>query len=147
MKGERRGFSLLIKEAGFYTLKGDVFGAGKNVSLCIHVVCPQAPQNTAVQGAAFRAQLPLVFRDHKADDFIYKGGRKRRFSDILNSAERYRYAVIITAYDAQGPAAFIAIGACGACKDVNLISRDETEDRACQYLFFELSVKYEDINV
>jgi tRNA(Ile)-lysidine synthase len=127
--GKCNGFSLLIKEAGFYTLKGDVFGAGKNLSLYIKAGCSQA--------------LPIVFRNHKAGDFIYKGGRKRRFSDILNSRERSGYAAVITACNAQGPAAFIAIAAKG--EYVTVISRDETQDGECT--FFELSLKHEGINV
>jgi tRNA(Ile)-lysidine synthase len=148
-----RGFSLLIKEAGFYTLKGEVLGAGKNLSLCIQAGCPQAPQNTTAQGVTvqsteFSANLPLVFRNHRAGDFIYKGGRKRRFSDILNSRERSRYAAIITACDAQGPVAFIALSAIGDTgKDVTVISRDETQDGVYRYSFFELSLKHEGIDV
>ena len=134
---KHRGFSLLIKEAAFYTLKGEVFGAGKNLSLFIKAGCSQTPLN-----AGFSARLPLVFRNHRAGDFIYKGGRKRRFSDMLNSAERSRYAGIITACDAHGPAAFIAIG-----KDVTVISRDETQGGIRCYSFFELSLKYGGIDV
>jgi tRNA(Ile)-lysidine synthase len=139
------GFSLLIKEAAFYTLKGELLGAGKNLSLCIKAGSPNAPPNATAQGAVFSAQLPLVLRNYRAGDFIYKGGRKRRFSDILDSGERSRYAGIITACDAQGPAAFIAYGAEGA--DFTVINRDETQDGVCCYSFFELSLKHEDINV
>jgi tRNA(Ile)-lysidine synthase len=148
LQAVRRGFSLLIKEAGFYTLKGDTLGAGKNLSLYIKAGCPKAPPNATAQGAVFGALLPLVFRNHRAGDFIYKGGRKRRFSDILNSAERSRYTGIITACDARGPAAFIAYDARSAKgKDITVISRDEAKDGVCRNSFFELSLKYEGVNV
>jgi len=148
--GEKRHeFSLLIKEAGFYTLNGEVLGIGKNISLYIKAEDSKATPNTG-----FSAQLPLVFRNHSAGDFIYKGGHKRRFSDILNSAGRSRYAGIITACDVQGPAAFIAYSAEGATStanakggDLTVISRDETQGGIRCYLFFELSLKHEVIDV
>ena len=139
--GEKfHGFSLLIKEAGFYTLNGEVLEAEKNLSLCIKAGSPLATPNTG-----FSAQLPLVFRNHKAGDFIYKGGRKRHFTDIFNSSERSKYAGIITACDAQGPAAFIAYDATG--NDITVISRDEAQDGVRRNLFFELLLKHEGINV
>jgi len=136
---KRRGFSLLIKKAGFYTLKGEVLGVGKNLSLGIKVECTQTPPNTG-----FSVILPVVFRNHRAGDFIYKGGRKRRFSDILNRKERSRYTAIVTACDAQGLAAFIAISANG--EDFTVISRDDTQDGVFCHSFFEISLKYEGID-
>ena len=135
-EGKCRGFSLLIKEAGFYTLKGEVFGAGKNLSLCINAGCPPTPQNTG-----FSAILPLVFRNHSAGDFIYKGGHKRRFSDIINGRKRSRYTAVITACDALGPAAFIAVG-----EDFTVISRDDIQDGVYRYSFFGISLKHEGID-
>jgi len=132
---KRRGFSLLIKEAGFYTLNGEVFDAGKNLSLCIKAGCPQAAPNTG-----FSAQLPLVFRNYRAGDFIYRGGRKQHLADI-NSSERSKYAEIITACDAQGPAALITIG-----NDITVISRDEAQNGVCRNSFFELILRHEGIN-
>jgi len=137
---KRRGFSLLIKKAGFYTLNGEVFGEIKNLSLCIKAGCPQVAPNTG-----FCAQLPLVFRNHKAGDFIYKGGRKRHFTDIFNSSERLKYAGIITACDARGSAAFIAYNTTG--NDITVISRDEAQDGVCRNSFFELLLRHEGINV
>jgi len=137
---KRRGFSLLIKKAGFYTLNGEVLDTGKNLSLCIKAGCPQATPNTG-----FSAQLPLVIRNHKAGDFIYKGGRKRHFTDILNSIERSKYAGIITACDEHGAAAFIAYGA--TSNDITVISRDEAQDGVCRNSFFELLLRHEGINV
>jgi tRNA(Ile)-lysidine synthase len=138
--GEKcRDFSLLIKEAGFYTLNGEVFGAEKNLSLYIKAGCPQITPNTG-----FSAQLPIVFRNHKAVDFIYRGGHKRHFTDIFNSSERSKYAGIITACDVRGPAAFIAIT---ADNDINVISGDESQDGVYRNSFFELLLKHEGINV
>jgi tRNA(Ile)-lysidine synthase len=99
-RGER-GFSLLIKEPGDYTLEGRTWGSGK------------------ARGKALRirvdthAALPLLLRRHEKGDRLLKGGHKRRFSDILDSSVRSRYTDLITVCDAQGPAAFIAIGRCG----------------------------------
>jgi tRNA(Ile)-lysidine synthase len=139
--GEKRcGFSLLIKEAGFYTLNGEVFGTGKNLSLCIKTGCPRTTSSTG-----FSAQLPTVFRNHKAGDFIYKGGRKRHFTDILNNSEHSKYIGIITACDARGPAAFIAY--CVTGNDITVISRDEAQDGVCRNSFFELLLKHEVIDV
>jgi len=142
---KRRGFCLLIKEAGFYTLKGEAFGAGKDLFLCIEAGYTQAPPNTR-----FIANLPLVFRNHRAGDFIYKGGRKRRFSDIINSRERSRYTAIVTACDTQGPAAFIAYSTVGANGNTDgdfiIINRDDTQDGVCRYSSFEISLKHEGID-
>jgi len=140
---KRHGFSLLIKEAGFYTLKGEVLGAGKNLSLGIRAGCPQKPPNTG-----FSANLPTVFRNHRAGDFIYKGGQKRRFSDIINSRERSRYTAIITAWDAQGPAAFIAVGSRGTDgESFTVISRDDKQDGVSCHSSFEISLKHEGTDV
>jgi len=144
----RRGFSLLIKEAGLYTLKGEVFGAGKNLFLCIKAGLTQTPPNTG-----FNANLPIVFRNHRAGDFIYKGGKKRRLSDIINSRERSKYTAIITACDLQGPAAFIAYSTEGANgtggatgKDFTVINRDDTQDGVFCHSSFEISLKHEGID-
>jgi tRNA(Ile)-lysidine synthase len=140
---KRHGFSLLIKEAGFYTLKGEVFGVGRNLSLGIRAGCPQKPPNTG-----FGASLPTVFRNHRAGDFIYKRGNKRRFSDIINSRERSRYTAIITAWDAQGPAAFIAVGVKGTDgEEFTVISRDDKQDGVSCHSSFEISLRHEGTDV
>jgi len=100
MAGEH-GFSMLIKEPGFYTIKGSVLGSGK-LDLLVH---------------AF--SFPLVFRNHAKGDCIIKGGHKRRFSDILERETRSRYTGVITVCDADGPAAFICLGS-----DLLVIFRD-----------------------
>jgi hypothetical protein len=91
-KTGERGFSLLLKEPGFYTVKGRVLGPGKP-DLFIR---------------AFK--YPLVLRNHRSGDCIFKGGRKRRFSAILDREARSMYTGIITVCDVDGPAAFIGIG-------------------------------------
>jgi hypothetical protein len=103
-----RGFSLLIKEPGFYTLKG-------KIHICVKDRSPSGSPEELPSGktglhAVFYAQLPLVFRNHQEGDCIYRGGRKRRFSDILDNGDRSKYTGVITACGAEGPAAFIAIG-------------------------------------
>jgi len=115
-----RGFSLLIKEEGYYTLEAGVLGLDKN--LVIHAKGP----------------FPLVFRNHKKGDCILRGGHKRSFSDILNRSVRSVYAAIITACDREGPLAFVAIGRSG---DVRVFSRDGIIDG------FSFSIKFEGINV
>jgi tRNA(Ile)-lysidine synthase len=115
-QGER-GFSLLINEPGFYTLKG----RGKKEKLCVRAGEKSASGNAgpsiplavaphAAFHAAFHAQFPLVLKNHQDGDLIQRGGHKRRFSDIINTSARSRYSEIITACDAGGTAAFIAVG-------------------------------------
>jgi hypothetical protein len=107
-----RGFSLLIKEAGLYTLKTGC------VDLCIRA--GEAPFREKREGSAeFSAGLPLVLRNHREGDRVLRGGHTRRFSDILNAAARYGCTGVITAWDAEGPAAFIALG-----RELIVISRD-----------------------
>jgi hypothetical protein len=108
-----RGFSLLIKEAGFYTLRKKVWGRGKPASdnrpdLCIRAGVSESNQSSG--SVVFRAEFPLVFREHREGDRIIRGGHKRRFSDILDGKVRSRYTDIITVFDAEGPAAFICLG-------------------------------------
>ena len=117
-----RGFSLVIKKAGTYTLRGKLTGLGKNLILCIRAVnapageipangnpACSAPPPTAVH-TAFHAQLPLVVRNHRGRDRIWRGGHKRRFSAILDRKACSEYTGIITALDTIGVAAFIGIG-------------------------------------
>jgi tRNA(Ile)-lysidine synthase len=127
----KKGFSLLIKEAGIYTLKGKVLNGGKS-KLIIR------PGTYSEKSYCFSAVFPLVFRNHRESDCIYRGGRKRRLSDILDSKERSRYTNIITACDAEGPAAFVAIG-----KKLLVLSRDKGAhaSNAGESCCFEVSVE------
>jgi len=111
-----RGFSLLIKEAGFYTLKGRVLGKG-NPALCIRAGVAGAENQPGVFSACF----PIVFRNHRERDRIYKGGHRRRLSDILDREIRTGYTGIITAEDAEGPAAFVCFKRSG---ELLVISRE-----------------------
>jgi len=120
-KTGERGFSLLIKEPGLYTLKGRVLGLTKNSSLLIKVgECIKPPVGSQAQTGKLLAKLPIVLRSHQAGDRISRGGHKRSLSDILNSGIRSEYRGFITAYGAEGPFAFIAIG-----RALTLITRDE----------------------
>jgi tRNA(Ile)-lysidine synthase len=124
------GFSLLIKEAGTYKLKGKVSGLGKDL-----LISAGASPDKA---AGFTAVFPVVFRNHRKGDCIFKGGRKRRFCDILDSWRvdkfpRSVYTGVITASDKEGPVAFITMG-----EDLTVISR---EDQAAGCSFFGISWK------
>ena len=135
-----RGFSLLIKEAGFYTLKGEVPGAPKGSVLRIEAGFHGAEESTpggAAGSAVFSAGLPLVLRNHAGSDRLFLAGHGRRFSDILDrkagtggepgivdatsltSAAGSGYTGIVTAEDAEGNAAFICLGG-----DLRVISRE-----------------------
>ena len=113
-RGEE-GFSLLIKEEGSYTLKSKVLGTGKNSGLLIGVGSSGAGDVFPRGKQGFYAKIPLVFRNHRDGDLIYRGGHKRRFSAILYGNSRPGYAKIITAEDPLGVAAFIGI--CGKCPE------------------------------
>jgi len=123
---EERGFSLLIKEAGLYTLKGRVLSTGNRD---LRVTAGVPAKNPCP--SAFLAQLPLVFRPYKDRDCILKKGRKRCLSDILDRDVYSGYTVTITACDADGPAAFIGLG-----KDLLVISRDNAASQS----LFEIKV-------
>ncbi|MCL2069679.1 MAG: tRNA lysidine(34) synthetase TilS [Treponema sp.] len=109
LKGER-GFSFLIKDAGLHTLEGRIWGGRKARGKDLRIRVSE------------QAALPMVFRNHEEGDLLIKGGHKRRFSDILDGSVRSRYTDIITVCDAQGTAAFIAIG---PSEGLLVIGRDE----------------------
>ena len=137
-----RGFSLLIKKAGLYTLKTGVLYK-RSPTLNIHVFSADSEKTASPRAfsAGFSGTLPLVFRNYKTGDFILKGGRKCRFSDILDRNAFSGYTGIITACDAEGPVAFIGLG-----EKLPVISRDNASiDNSLKNYFFEVSV--EDTNV
>ena len=105
-----RGFSLLINEAGSYTLEGKLLGLGKNSGLCIRV--------------GTLANFPLVFRNHQEGDRIFRGLHKHRFSDILGKAIRSVCFKVITACDADGTVAFIGLTHDG---DIIISNREQAE--------------------
>ena len=119
------GFSLLIKEPGSYTLKGKVSGLGED--LCISAGISPAPsaggpitRERPDEAAGFTAVFPVVFRNHRKGDSVFRGGRKRGFRDILDRFPCSVYTGVITAIDKEGPAAFIAIG-----EELTVIGREE----------------------
>ena len=135
-KGSRpakRGFSVLIKEAGFYTINGKLWqrenfilrrGNGssqRNPDLSIRIFC--AEDGNFPPAEAFMAQLPLVFRSYREKDYLLRGGCKRNLADILDRDVFSRYTGIITACDAGGPVAFIA----ATGKDLLVIHRDKAD--------------------
>lgn len=107
-----RGFSLLIKEPGLYTLKGKLLGLKKSSCLTIKVWAGNecGAEGRFEENAVFSAKLPAVLRSHRPGDRIIRGGHKRRLSDILDASARSECKGIISVCDADGLSAFIAIG-------------------------------------
>ena len=112
-----RSFSFLVKKTGSYVFN--------RIKL-------QVEQHSCPETSTFPAALPLVFRSHEKGDCLFKGGHKRRLSDILildpksqglvlDPDARSGYTDIITVCDAKGTAAFIAFNSRGQIK---VISRD-----------------------
>jgi len=128
-----KGFSLLIKEAGLYTLKGKLIGIGKS-TLLVCAYDTACRENKAA--GAFFAKYPVVFRNHKKGDLIFKYGRKRRLSDILNTDVYTGYTGIITVNDIEGPVAFICAG-----RDVCVVCRDNGTVASTDDSLFEVSVR------
>jgi hypothetical protein len=109
-----KGFSLLIKETGFYTVKGNFavtvqdfsgsqngLGLGESFSL---------QSGEEERFCFFYALLPLVFR---AQEGVLAAGQKRRFLDLLKNRKRPAgpggdaAGGIIAAEDEKGIAALI----------------------------------------
>ncbi|MDR1566581.1 MAG: tRNA lysidine(34) synthetase TilS [Treponema sp.] len=109
----RRGFSLLIKDPGIYTLKGK-----------LTVTAGSVPDSGAVpgDGKSFCAGYPLVFKPCTREGSILKAGHKRSFSDILKEAPR-KSMELIAAVDQEGVAAVIGAGKV-------LLSRDDVPEAA-----------------
>jgi len=129
-----RGFSLLIKKTGFYTLKGSVLGRARGGGLLIRVRDAGSLAD-AEPPSVFCARMPLVFRKLREGDRIIKTGHARGFSDILDRDSRSKYTVIIVAEDSEGPAAFIGVEKAGR---LLVISRD-----AGNASLFEVSLETE----
>ncbi|MDR3020218.1 MAG: tRNA lysidine(34) synthetase TilS [Treponema sp.] len=91
------GFSLLIKEAGLYTLK--------RTGIEVRAV---SAMNSADSGGFF-ASLPLVFRRSFKGDFVENSGRKIRKRD-LPSGGGFPKSKFVSAVDRFGTAAFIGSG-------------------------------------
>jgi len=120
-----RGFSLLIKEAGLYTLKGKASGLGKDLSINAGSPAQPVEAGGSIGGSAsygadsFTALFPVVMRNHRKGDCIIKGGRKRRFCDV-DKFPCTVYTRVITVSDKGGPVAFIAAG-----EELTVISGDD----------------------
>jgi tRNA(Ile)-lysidine synthase len=117
------GFSLLIKEPGFYKLKGlGVRVTG--ISVC----------NEETAGPGFFAEFPLVLRRNFTDDYIKQGKSKRRAGDTKTEGPGY---TVISAEDPSGIAAFISLGR----KDCSiLLTREETDHRVTKDGLFFFSI-------
>jgi tRNA(Ile)-lysidine synthase len=146
-----KGFSALIKEAGLYTLKTEVWGRGKP-ALSVRVFSAaealpkcQTLEQQSLKKAAFYARLPVVFRNHKTGDLILRGRHRRRLSDILDIDAYSGYTGVITACDADGTAAFVGLG-----RDLLVINRDNagcSNNSDNGVSFFELKMIFEGKNV
>jgi tRNA(Ile)-lysidine synthase len=100
------GFSLLIKEPGFYNLK--------SIAIEVRPVFTQdAHQQCGADG--FYACLPLVFRQSFKDDFLVSKGKKIRRRDLVNASKMQGR---ICAADRMGTAAFIGSKGLLAVRDL-----------------------------
>jgi tRNA(Ile)-lysidine synthase len=103
------GFSVLIKEPGFYNLK--------NISIEVCPSCGRGRENS------FYALLPFVLRKSFKDDFIVSGGKKMARRNLAKN--------LISAVDEYGTAAFI--GAQGV-----LFVRDTPQERDKKFYYVTL---------
>ena len=134
-RSPERGFSLLIKKSGFYILKGSVWGAGRGKDLHIRA----APDGEGK--SCFYARFPLVFRNIQEGDRIFRGGHRRRLSDILKGQPWGNAAVksrVITVQDVMGPAALVFVDRQG---ELRIIKRDRSGSGGEGGSFFELSLE------
>jgi len=102
------GFSLLIKEPGLYNLK--------RISIEVQRSCTVRPFSARNEEGVFRAALPLVFRRAFNEDFFVVNGKK-----VSGKKTRGNFAIVISAVDVFGTAAFI--GPCGL-----MAARDRIEN-------------------
>ena len=109
IKAGERGFSLLIKEPGLYTLNKRVWGGSGNHDLNIRVgpsgECEISDEHSI--GCLFSVKLPVFFRSPMEGDRILLGGHRRSFSSIMN--ESSKSALVLVVQDVDGISAFIAL--------------------------------------
>jgi tRNA(Ile)-lysidine synthase len=98
-----RGFSLLIKEPGSYTLKKI------RIEVCLFSASPGV--------GGFYATLPLVFRRSSGGDFLISAGKKIAFKDLVRGLPAR--TAIVSAVDRLGTAAFIGGGKTIAARDLS----------------------------
>ena len=148
---------MLIKEGGFYTLKGELWG-DKNfrVNFHGHDRQSQKPAHGSLNPVhversaepCFSAAIHMVLRKLHEGDRILLGGHKRRFSDIIKAeasgvrangarAGAAEAAICITALDKDGVAAFIYRCKAGKMKVLQRDNRVYVEND--EYLFFEVT--------
>jgi len=141
LSGGDKGFSLLINKAGSYTLKGRVLGIRKSSGLLIRAGDSGGGACLPCGKPMFCAKLPLVFRNHRDGDCMYRGGHKRRLSAIIDYGSRSEFAGFITAVDPFGVAAFIGVSGKGPDRGkVLLIDRDGAAvPGGSESFFFEIS--------
>ncbi len=130
------GFSLLIKEPGIYKLKGLTIRAfsGENTGSPAQLAAKFPAQS------GFFATLPLALRQNYPEDYIVRGGRKRRGAESVRAAGVSAGNCVgsaafglITAEDTRGPAAFIGRGQDGF--EIVLAREEEVREK---HLFFSI---------
>jgi hypothetical protein len=109
LSGER-GFSILINKPGVYELKVKI-----SEELFIDCGIHAGAEAVGSLGASY-AHYPVVFRNYRGKDRIKRGNHTWSLSGALDRNVNTGYTMIITAEDAEGPAAFIGTG-----RDGNLL--------------------------
>ena len=134
-----RGFSLLLREAGSYTLKGRLIcqgNAGLSPRQDLFIRPGKDSGDTISIGQnGFYALYPVVFRDHRSGDRISFDGRKRSLADILDRKAYSGYTGIVNVEDREGLAAIICTNQDG---DLFAISRD-VQAGAQDFSYIEVS--------
>ena len=95
-----RAFTLLIKEQGFYTLKGTILGIEKDLSLNIETGIYSEEEYIS-------SGLPLLLRSYANGDSILLRGHNRSFKETMESIALPKIMKPVCAQDQYGIAAFI----------------------------------------
>jgi tRNA(Ile)-lysidine synthase len=122
-----RGFSLLIKAPGSYTLKDGVSPLIPPGGLVFEVSAVPGQEAGHPGQRGFSAGFPLLLHAWREGDCILRSGQRRRLSDILKEKGLSGYRGSVTAQDPEGCAALIALG---EGKDVLLLCRNTTKGAA-----------------
>jgi tRNA(Ile)-lysidine synthase len=122
-----RGFSLLIKAPGSYTLKDGVSPLIPPGGLVFEVSGTPGEEAGTPGKKGFPAGFPLLLCAWREGDCIRRTGQKRRLSDILKEKGLSGYRGSVTVRDPEGCAALIALG---EAKDLLLVCRNTTKGAA-----------------
>jgi tRNA(Ile)-lysidine synthase len=122
-----RGFSLLIKAPGSYTLKDSVSPHIPPGGLVFEVSATPGGEAGTPGKKGFPAGFPLALCAWREGDCILRSGQRRRLSDILKEKGLSGYRGSVTVRDPEVCAALIAPG---VGKDVLLLCRNTTKGAA-----------------